>query len=291
MTADTRAVLGHACRQVGLDASTAELIRVGENTLYRLPAAVVARVTRAGQLEAARKEVRVSGWLSASGIPVVEALMDIEQPVEVGGRAVTFWRELPPHRRGTHAELADLLKRVHGLPLPAFNLPELQPFVRLRERLAEVNWLPKADLDFVGKRVHDLQEQWSRIRSGRGRRAIHGDAWVGNVAGIERGPVLLDLERFAYGDPEWDLVGVAVSHTTFGSMSAEAWAAFCERYGQDVTAWGGFELFRDIRELRKVTFAVQMAGQRPELAEQARYRLACLKGEHGPRPWGWTGMP
>lgn len=45
------------------------------------------------------------------------------------------------------------------------------------------------------------------------------------------------------------------------------------------------ELFREIRELRKVTFAWQLAGEREDIAEQAKYRLACLRGEHGPRPW------
>ncbi len=83
----------------------------------------------------------------------------------------------------------------------------------------------------------------------------------------------------------------AVNYTTFGYVSAEEWTGFCKHYGRDVTAWAGFEVLRDIRELRKVTFAVQMAKQRSDLAEQARYRLACIRGEHGSRPWGWTGVP
>lgn len=31
--------------------------------------------------------------------------------------------------------------------------------------------------------------------------------------------------------------------------------------------------------------------RRPDIAEQAAYRLACLRGEHGSRPWGWMGVP
>jgi len=54
------AVLIEACRLTGVDVATAELMRAGENMLYRLPGGVVARVTRAGQILAARKEVRVS---------------------------------------------------------------------------------------------------------------------------------------------------------------------------------------------------------------------------------------
>lgn len=59
----------------------------------------------------------------------------------------------------------------------------------------------------------------------------------------------------------------------------------------DITTWDGFDTLRDIRELRKVTFAWQMAAERPDLAGQASYRLRCIQGKHGPRPWGWVGVP
>src|SRR5205809_7535361 len=87
---------------------------------------------------------------------------------------------------------------------------------------------------------------------------------------------LLDLERFAYGPPEWDLASVAVDYTTFGSTSAGEWADFSARYGYDVTTWAGFAVLRDIRELRKATFAWQLAPVRPDIAEQAAVRLACI---------------
>jgi aminoglycoside phosphotransferase (APT) family kinase protein len=291
MSHDIEAILRDASGIAGLGATQAELIRAGENTLYRLPNQVVARVTRPGQVEAAKKEVRVSGWLAAHGVPVVEALRDLSQPVEVEGRAVTFWRELPPHRRGTTSELAQLLKQLHALPAPDFALPPLAPFVRLKERLAEAQRLPGDDRDWLLYRLAELEAGYDALPAGLPWCAIHGDAWSGNLAVTEQGPVLLDLERFAYGPPEWDLTGVAVSYTTFGTVSAEEWSSFCERYGYDVTTWDGFTMFRDIRELRKVTFAVQLAGQREDIAEQARYRIACLRGAQGPRPWGWTGVP
>ncbi len=291
MTSEAGAVLAEACRVVGLDAAGAELIRAGENTLYRLPGGVVARVTRKGQVAAAAKEVRVSRWLTSLGVPVVEALTDIRQPIEVDGRAVTFWRELPPHRSGTVAELAELLRQLHGLPAPDFELPLLAPFVRLRERIEEEAWLAESDRRWLLDRLADLTQEYAELPSGLPWCAVHGDAWGGNVAVTNDGPVLLDLERFAHGPPEWDLTSIAVNYTTFGYVSAEEWTGFCKHYGRDVTAWAGFEVLRDIRELRKVTFAVQMAKQRSDLAEQARYRLACIRGEHGSRPWGWTGVP
>jgi Ser/Thr protein kinase RdoA (MazF antagonist) len=288
---DAEAVLVAACRQVGLDAADAELIRAGENFLYRLPQSVVARVTRPGQVDAARKEVRVSRWLIAQGIPAVEALANVEQPVEVGDRAVTFWRELPEHRPGTLAELADLLRQIHALPVPDVDLPPVAPFVRLEARLVESTALPTADRQWLLERLAHLQEEYAELPQGRPWCAVHGDAWEGNVVVTDGGPVLLDLERFAYGPPEWDLALSAVDYTTFGILAAAQWADFCARYGYDVTTWSGFDLLRDIRELRKVTFAWQLAAGRSDIAEQAAYRLACIRGERGPRPWGWTEVP
>jgi aminoglycoside phosphotransferase (APT) family kinase protein len=259
--------------------------------LYRLAGGIVVRVTRPGQLSTAAKEVKVSRWLRSLGVPVVEALPGIDQPVSIDGRAVTFWWELPPHRRSTIAELATVLSQLHALPEPDFELPPLAPFVRLRERLAETTILSPEDRDWLVTHLSTLEASYEALPEGRARCAIHGDAWVGNLAVTEYGPVLLDLERFAYGPPEWDLSSIAVDYATFGSFSREVWEGFCQRYGYDVTTWSGFELLRDARELRKVTFALQLAPQREDIAEQAHYRLACIRGEHGPRPWGWKGIP
>jgi aminoglycoside phosphotransferase (APT) family kinase protein len=291
MTSETHVVLSEACRIVGLEATDAELIRIAENTLYRLPRGVVARVTRSGQASAAAKEVQVSRWLSQLGVSVVEALRDIEQPVDVDGRAVTFWRELPPHRYSTLAELAAVLRTLHSLPPPDFDLPPLAPFVRLGERISEASVLTDDQRAWLLQHLTRLKQRYAELPPGRPWCAVHGDAWAGNLVVTEQGPVLLDLERFAYGPPEWDLTSIAVDYTTFGDMPAGDWGDFCARYGYDVTTWDGFEILRDARELRKVTFAMQMAAQRPDLVDQAVYRLACVRGERGSRPWGWTGVP
>lgn len=287
---DAKTALSAACQAIGLDSSAAELVHAGENTLYRLPGHIIARVTREGQFDAAAKEVRVSRWLRGLGVGVIEALPTIEQPVPVDGRAVTFWRELPEHRFSTLSELADVLRRLHSLPTPNIALPEVTPFVRQRERIAGALLTP-ADRDWLLARLSDLEARFSDLPTGRPWCAVHGDVWAGNVLVTRDGPVLLDLERFAYGPPEWDLTSIAIDYTTFGYLSVGEWADFCQRYGYDVTAWAGFEMLRDARELRKVTFALQLTAERPDLASQAAYRLECIQGRHGPRPWGWTGVP
>ena len=287
---DAHAVLRAACAQAGLPSAGAELIRAGENTLYRLPGHVVARVTRAGQLHVARKETQVSGWLRDTGVPVVEALAQIDQPIAIDGHAVTFWRELPAHTRGTIDQIADMLRRIHRLPV-TIELPSLAPFVRLDQRIAETTLITDNDKTWLRHHLQLLQDRYAEQPPGLPHCAVHGDASGGNVVNTATGPVLLDLERFAYGPPEWDLVSIAVEHVTFGTLSAAGWRRFCHRYGTDVTDWTGYALLRDIRELRKVTFAIQMADQQPHLRDQTLYRIACIQGEIGPRPWHWKPVP
>jgi hypothetical protein len=288
---DPAAALQAASRSAGLDATGAKLIRAAENTLYRLPGHIVARVTRPGQGKTAAKEVQVSRWLRQAGLRVVETLPDIKQPVEVNGRAVTFWRELPEHRKGTPTEIAHVLRRLHALPAPPFDLPKLAPFVRLAERISGAKSLAPGDRSWLLGHLAELEQRYERLPAGLPSCAIHGDAWGGNLAVTADEVILLDLERFAYGPPEWDLTSTAVNHTTFGYVTADQWREFCRSYGHDVTTWSGFEVLRDIRELRKVTFAAQVATERPEFIEQARYRLACIRGDHGVRPWNWQGLP
>jgi hypothetical protein len=285
-------VLTRACQQAGLDPSGAELIRAGENSLYRLPGAVVARIARPGQTDAAAKEARVSCWLQQAGVPVVQVVSGIHQPVVIDGRAVTFWQELPDHHEGSIDQVADVLRQIHGLqPSPDLALPALAPFVRLEERIAETTVFNDDERVWLLAHLQRLAEQYENLSAGLPPAAVHGDAWGGNIVATATGPVVLDLERFAYGPPEWDLASIAVDHFTFGSLPAEEWARFCTRYGYDVTEWEGYTVLRDTRELRKVTFAAQMASQHRHLTRQARYRLTCIRGEQGPRPWHWTPVP
>jgi aminoglycoside phosphotransferase (APT) family kinase protein len=184
-----------------------------------------------------------------------------------------------------------VLRELHRLPVPPFELPALEPFVRQRERIGSARTLSDSDRNWLFEHLTGLEARYAGLPAGMPFCAIHGDAWAGNVVVTDAdGPVLLDLERFAYGPPEWDLTSIAVDYTTFGELTGQEWAGFSERYGYDVTTWDGFEVLRDARELRKVTFAFQMADQQPRFTTQAEYRLACVQGKHGPRPWGWTGV-
>jgi aminoglycoside phosphotransferase (APT) family kinase protein len=286
---DHSSVLVTACAEVGLDHTDAELIRLGENALFRLPGGVVARIARPGQLAAATREVHIAQWLAEHEIPVVRALKDIAQPVQVAGRAVTFWEELPPHRHGTPAQVATAIRRLHDLPIPTdVSLGGLAPFVRLAERIDAATTLTDEDRSWLREHLASLQTRYAHLPTGLPHCVVHGDAWVGNVVVTDDGQVvLLDLERCSVGPPEWDLVSTAIKHTSFDWITAEDYRDFCDRYGHDVTTWSGFELLRDIRELRMALYVAQRAAENPNAQTEAKMRVACLR-EGVKRPWQWT---
>ncbi|MGW4842769.1 phosphotransferase [Nocardia brasiliensis] len=286
-------VLHAACTSAGIDATGAELLNLSENALFKLPGAIVVRISRAGQQAAARREVDVARWLEDSGVDAVQVIPGVEQPVEVDGRAVTFWRELPPHEHGTPAQVAAALRQLHGLEVPAtFTLGEVAPFVRLEERIEAASILSEDDRQWMCDHLAELRNRWAELPSGLPWSVIHGDAWVGNVVSTDDGRVvLLDLERTSIGPPEWDLVHTAIKHSSFGWITKKQYAEFCDVYGHDVTNWDGFMLLRDIREFRMTTMAVQVASNEPASQPQALHRLSSIRGSFGLRPWaGWTAL-
>lgn len=197
-SASTRAVLEEACLSVGLDTTNAQPIRIAENAVWRLPGGVVVRVARPGQSAAAAREVQVARWLTAEGVPAVRAL-DLPQPVAASGHPVTFWQELPPHEIGTVTDVVVLLKQLHALPKPDLPLGELDPFVRLVERIDAAITISDDDQLWLKHRLEDLKQQWASRPKGLPECVVHGDAWVGNVARTEAGPMLLDFERASFG--------------------------------------------------------------------------------------------
>lgn len=290
--AETRLVLESACAVVGLSADQAEVISMNENAVYRLPDQVVARISRPGQIDAARREVAVSEWLEESGIRAVQVIHDFnQQPIVIGERPVVFWHELPPHDISRPSVMGTMLHHLHSLPAPKnIGLENVQPFVRLDRRIEASPSLTDDDHVWMHDHLDSLKQRWSELPPGLPWCAIHGDAHEGNiVTADDGGAILLDLERFCIGPPEWDTVQTAVNWATCGWITEAEYKEFVVAYGHDIMEWEGFELLRDVREFRMTTWLAQLAAEHPHLQEQAAHRVACLRGTLGPRPWlGWT---
>ncbi|MFJ3790637.1 phosphotransferase family protein [Kitasatospora sp. NPDC090091] len=288
---ESHALLLKACADTGLSAAGAEPIRIGENALWRLPHQIVARIARPGQAAAAARELAVARWLHDCEVPAVQPLDHLREPLDVDGHPVTFWHELPPHRPGTATDIAPLLRRLHELPVPAIPLGYLDPFVRLAARIDGATTLDSEQRQWLRDRLTALETAWSSLPTGMLTSVIHGDAWGGNVAVTPTTAYLLDFERTSLGPPEWDLTATAVGYGTFGTVSDSEYAAFCDAYGVDVMAWAGYTVLRDIRELRVTCFALQHAAADPARHRaEAHHRLACIREQNGPRPWGWAAV-
>ena len=106
-----------ACRAAGLDDRGAELIRLGENALFRLASVpVIVRVARGAEwLPKAQIEVAVSRWLADEGFPAARIVDDLEQPFLIDGHPVTFWHLIVEgDRKATYGELGGVLRDLHA---------------------------------------------------------------------------------------------------------------------------------------------------------------------------------
>src|SRR5450755_498751 len=92
-SAEALATLEEACLAVGLRHEGAELLRLGENAIFRLAHdPVVVRIARnLDVLADAEKEVAVARWLQDANLPATEPA-DYTQPIIARGRPVTFWK-------------------------------------------------------------------------------------------------------------------------------------------------------------------------------------------------------
>jgi Ser/Thr protein kinase RdoA (MazF antagonist) len=73
-------VLHEACQQAGLSSDAAELLRLGENAIYRLVAdPVVVRIARSpDRLPRIERELCVARWLAAANVPAVRVYEQID---------------------------------------------------------------------------------------------------------------------------------------------------------------------------------------------------------------------
>jgi aminoglycoside phosphotransferase (APT) family kinase protein len=285
-------VLHDAADAAGVGGRDARLIRNGSHAMYLLGGDLVARVGRPGTADTAWLEVQVSRWLNAAGLPTTRAVAGVPQPVVIDDHPVTWWDVLPAHRHANAAELGGVLRELHALPVPdAPDLPTLDPFVNMADRIEAAHGLTDADRLWLSVQHERLKKEYDELTLAAPRRVVHGDAWQGNIAVPKSGvPILLDLEHVSVGNPDWDLIALAVDHADFARVSESEYASFVHAYGgHDVTRTPGFRVLADIQELRWTCFVLSKSADDADAAREVRHRIACLRGDI-PRPWSWTAF-
>ncbi|MEU4826017.1 aminoglycoside phosphotransferase family protein [Actinomadura sp. NPDC023710] len=286
---NTITTLARACRAVGLDPERAHLMRLGSNAVYRVNASVIARISRKGtDSRESERAIAIARWLESADYPAVRAI-DVEQPVMVDGRPVTFWLAVAdgPDDWATTEEIADVIRRLHSLDAPTnLDLPSLTPFDKASERVNQSVALKSDSQGFLLQRLSELQDEWSKLNFELPTGIIHGDASVGNVLRDRNGvPTLMDLDSFATGPREWDLVLTALYYEHFGWHTRSEYEAFANTYGFDVMMWSGYPVMRDVREFLMVTWLAQKADESEETAAEAAKRIETLRTGGSRRDW------
>ncbi|WP_196812092.1 phosphotransferase family protein [Nocardia sp. CNY236] len=214
----------------------------------------IGRPDRSGSIDI----VDLVHWLEDHAVPTV-SLIDVEQPLTVGGCPVTFWQYLEQERGITSAiELAEPLTKLHSCPTrPTAALPDRQ----IRKALSSISQaiqtstiLTPEDRRVLLARQEELAQQSGDIRYALDTAVIHGDAQHRNALWDNRSQraVLCDWDTAAIGPPEWDLVTVEVHCRRFGH-AADEFEQFSSLYGFDIREWDGYEWLRDLRELKMIT--------------------------------------
>jgi aminoglycoside phosphotransferase (APT) family kinase protein len=272
-----------ACAIAGLNGSNARLMRLGENALFHLPQDdIVVRIARTMDYwPDAMKEVNVAGWLAELRFPAAQAY-EVAQPVSVRGHPVTFWHFIPgrPGDQRDIATLGTLLRRLHDTPPPTtFMLPHEDILGRVRRRV-EAATVPLSDKTVLLRRLHHLEAELRPLCYRLHPAPTHGDAHTENLIICDGRPVLIDFERFAWGQPEWDLAMTATEYLTAKWWTDEEYGQFVDAYGYDVTSWTeGFDILRAVHELKMTTWLMQNIAQSREIAEEYQVRMRTLRGE------------
>ncbi|GGT94758.1 phosphotransferase enzyme family protein [Streptomyces coeruleorubidus] len=257
-------------------AREAQLLALGENAVFAAGDLVVKVGRDAELLDRARRELDIALWLAEAGVPAVRAAEP--EPLLVDGHPVTVWHRLPDAVRPAEPrDLAELLRVVHALPAPPFDLPprDLLGGVERWLRLAG-DAIDPADAAYLRERRDGFAAEAAALTPHLPPGPIHGDALPRNVHVGPDGPVLVDLETVSADLREHDLVVMALSHDRYG-LPDEAYESFTETYGWDVRAWEGCGVLRGARETASCAWVAQHAPSNPKALAEFRRRVASLR--------------
>ena len=287
-SSDASESLSVACEEVGLSSKDAQLVRLGENAIYRLASdPVIVRIARSMDvLVDVKKEVAVASWLRDAGLPAAQTT-EHPQPMIARERPVTFWCLIDDSgSKASVADLAQILRQLHSLTVPKeLSLPRFDIFGRASQRISQASVLSPAERNFLNGRLSDLEEEYANLEFSMQPTAIHGDAHQSNLIQTPSGRVfLIDFEAFAFGPPEYDLSVTATEHMV-GWHTDEQYADFARTYGFDVKKWDGFPVIRAINELKMTTWLMQNVDESSSVATEFYTRLASLHDDQAPRRW------
>ena len=278
LSPSAREALGIASASQGFDTHGARLLQFNHNWVLRLPRAtpqgpVIAKIHQSGAERASvTRQVLTAQWLHDSGIATARPA-GTRFPVLAAGHLVTFTHDLGDGGPVAPEDLGRLLARIERLP----------------DRV-----LDPADRHWLTGHVQAAGDRFATTDWPGGPVVLHGDLATQNTLRAGHGPALIDLEFAATGPALYDLAFVAWSRDGFGGP-ATVYDRFGATYGTDVTTVdSGTPYARVLAPLRAavgVVIALEAVLREPTWADEAAYRLTCLRGQgdnHIDYPWRWS---
>lgn len=234
-TADAVAASTAVAAALGLPSEDPVVVAEGYSVRVRLdPAPVLTRVVTVGRtlrgdpLPWMQREIAVSGFLAAAGIPVVPPWSEAG-PHHACGLDVSLWRWLEHHAAAVGPEVyGRLLRNLHDalreydadLPVLVGPLTDISSALRLSDDAL----------------LHEAAERLVAIALTWPRRPLHGDAHTGNLLSTSSGQRWIDFEDVCSGPIEWDLAS-----RTLGDEFVDAYPGEVDR-----------ERLEDCRDLRSL---------------------------------------
>lgn len=109
---------------------------------------------------------------------------------------------------------------------------------------------------------------------------------MGNVLlDDQRRPVLVDLDSFAVGPREWDLVQTALFYDRLGWHTEAEYRTFVDVYEFDLMTWSGYEELADIREVAMTAWLSRKVAVSDDATHEATSRINCIRRGGSRRGW------
>jgi Ser/Thr protein kinase RdoA (MazF antagonist) len=284
-----RAGARRVCVAAGLAAAEPQLLRLGNNAVFRIDDRYVLRLARPGTPPAALdREVAVARELERLDVPAVRlAHTRDEQPLRADELLATLW-DYVPHDQSVpdYAAFGRLLQEFHQRSTDMrLALPRWDALGSARSRLDALEGRQSADdLALLRQWCRRIQAELPKLDFSLPSGVIHGQAEIGNVVMSNGRLIFIDFERMSAGPREWDLTDTAVSTLRF-ALPRSDYAAFVLGYGFDVLSWSGFPTLRRVWELRATTWLMQNKGRSAETDAEIEVRLQTWRAEDPERRW------
>ncbi|MDX2828238.1 aminoglycoside phosphotransferase family protein [Streptomyces ipomoeae] len=180
--------------------------------------------------------------------------------------------------------LGSLLRSLHDLPAPPFELPTFQPLSSLKLTLSISTYLTVPQREWLAARQTLLLEAYRNLEFPLGYGHIHADAYPGNTLWDASSVRLGDWDEAAIDPREVDLANT-FQGVRFGRSVREL-DDFSLRYGYDIRNWSGLPVLCGIRDLHTLGSFIRRADLGDEAAAgQLNHRIATLMEEDSEAQW------